>query len=193
MKRSSIQRALNEAAWLTSEYPIRLFGDPSLVTACQPVTHEEIQSGEAREWAKQMSDFLTAFRKHTQTGRGLAANQLGIPKQILLVLLDSQPSIYLNPHVMETTGEGVYPESCVSLASLVSGMVKRPWTAKIEYTDLTGNRKVTEPDPLHTRIMLHEIDHLAGQLCSDLYERQTIRINDGNPNTIVKAKLIRIR
>jgi peptide deformylase len=87
--RSPIQEALDQAAWLTSQLPIRLAGDPVLNTRCEPVTGDELDSGQARKWAMQMTNFLTAYREHTGTGRGLAANQLGIAKQIVLILLDS--------------------------------------------------------------------------------------------------------
>jgi peptide deformylase len=192
-KSSPIQQALDEAAWLTATLPIRLAGDPALSKRCQPVTGDELDSGQAKKWAEQMIHFLTTYRRHTGVGRGLAANQLGIPKQMILILLDSGPQIFLNPNVMESEGEGVYPESCISYASLISGDVKRPWTVKIEYSDLKGDRQETTMEPLQSRIMLHEIDHLHGQLCSDRYEPGTIRINDGDPDKIVNAELKRIR
>ena len=190
---SPIQKALNEAAWLTANLPIRLAGDPALTTRCEPVTNDELDSGQAKGWADQMTHFLTTYRKHTGTGRGLAANQLGITKQIVLILLDSGPQIYLNPNVMESEGEGIYRESCISLASLISGDVKRAWSVKVEYSDLKGDRHEAALEPLPSRVLLHEIGHLQGQICSDLFEPGTIHINDGDPDKVLKAELKRIR
>jgi peptide deformylase len=191
--RSPIQEALDQAAWLTSQLPIRLAGDPVLNTRCEPVTGDELDSGQARKWAMQMTNFLTAYREHTGTGRGLAANQLGIAKQIVLILLDSGPQIYLNPNIMTSEGEGIYPESCISLASLIAGDVKRPWTVKMEYSDLKGDRQEAALEPLPSRLILHELDHLQGQICSDLFEPGSTRINDGDRDKIMKAELKRIR
>jgi peptide deformylase len=188
---SPINQALDQAKWLTSTLPIRLFGDPVLSTPCVPVTQSEYES-EARKWADQMIAFLRTYREKTRGGRGLAANQLGIHKQMVLVWLDTGPEIYINPHPIESEGEGVYPESCISSAGLILGDVVRPWTIKLSYTTLERKQKIAEPDPIHSRILLHELDHLQGIVCSDKYEPGTIRLTTGNKDEILKPELKRI-
>jgi peptide deformylase len=192
MPKSPIKRRLDEAQWLTETLPIRLYGDPILTTPCEPVTNTEIKSGQAQKWADQLISFLQTYREKTGVGRGLAANQIGISKQIILVLLDSGPEIYINPKVTSSEGAGSYPEACISAASLVVGDVIRPWTAKISYTTLDGTAQSISPDNLQTRVLLHEIDHLKGMLCSDKYEPGTIRLATGDPDEILKATLKRI-
>lgn len=190
---SPIQAALDKAQWLTTSLPIRLFGDPILTAPCQPVTTVEIQSGQAQTWANQLTQFLTDYRVHTGTGRGLALNQIGISKQIVAVLLDSGPQIFVNPQIASPRGLAVFPETCISTGALISGEVERPWAADISFTNLIGEAHTAPPDPLLTRVLLHEIDHLRGKLCSDLYRPGTIRLLSGDPDEILKPKLNRIK
>jgi peptide deformylase len=191
--KSPIQQALDQASWLTSMLPIRLFGDPVLSTPCKPVTKSELSSGEAKQWAEQMTKFLEAYRTKTGGGRGLAANQLGIPKQLVLVWLDTGPEFYLNPHLDSSDGEGVYPESCISSAGLILGDVVRPWTIKLTYVTLEGTNKTVSPDEIHSRILLHELDHLKGIVCSDSYVPGTIRLTTGDKDEILKPELKRLK
>jgi peptide deformylase len=192
MKTSPIEAALEEAHWLTTTLPIRLFGDPILTKPCEPVTATEIDSGKVEDWVNQLIDFLKAFRTKTGMGRGLAANQIGISKQMALVWLDTDPEIYINPEVTSYEGKGVYPESCISSASLILGNVIRPWKATFLYTTRSGEPKTIAPDQIHTRILLHELDHLDGRVCSDLYEPGTISLATGNADQILKPELKRL-
>lgn len=50
-KSPSIKAASQEAKWVVDTLPIRLFGDPVLINHCEPITKEEISSGEAEKWA----------------------------------------------------------------------------------------------------------------------------------------------
>ena len=193
MSKSPIKNTLIEAEWVTSTLPIRLFGDPALTKPCEAITDDEIKTGKAQEWADQLINFLKTYREKLGVGRGLAANQLGIPKRMALVWLDTGPEVYINPEIISATGEGVYPESCISAASLIIGDVTRPWEAKIAYTTLEGEQKTIEPDSIHTRILLHEIDHLNGTICSDKYNPGTTRIASGDADEILKPELRRIK
>lgn len=192
MKVSPIQSNLEDARWLTENLPIRLFGDPVLIGPCEKVTKAEIKNGEAKKWADQLVNFLQAYRKKTGGGRGLAANQIGVTKCMLLVWLDDGPQIYINPKIISTEGKGVYPESCISVASLIMGDVTRPWTGTFEYTDLDGKNKKIEADPIHTRLLLHEIDHLDGIVCSDKYTPGTTRIVSGGAEEVLKPELKKV-
>ncbi len=191
--KSTIKTNLDQALWLTKNTPIRLFGDSVLTTPCHPVTNSEIKSGEAQKWADQLIDFLKKYKQKTGAGRGLAANQLGISKRMVLVWLDNGPQVYINPRVISTEGEGVYTESCISAATLIMGEVKRPWTGTFEYIDLEGKKKKINADPIHTRLLLHEIDHLDGIICSDKYNPGTVRIVGGEAAEILKPELKRIK
>lgn len=192
MQRSPIKSALGGALWLSENTSIRLFGDPILTSPCSPINQEEISSGQAQKWADKLTNFLMIYREKFGIGRGLAANQIGISKQMLLVWLDSGPEVYINPKIIGASGKGIYPESCISAAGLIIGDVVRPWTLKLQYTTLAGTQKTIKPDEIHSRILLHEIDHISGKLCSDLYEPGSIRLARGITDEILKAKLKRL-
>ncbi|PJE65123.1 peptide deformylase [Candidatus Saccharibacteria bacterium CG10_big_fil_rev_8_21_14_0_10_47_8] len=193
MKKSPIQPALDNASWLGSNLPIRFFGDPVLRTVCKPVTNKEIKNGSAKKWIDELTDFLKKYRTKTGAGRGLAANQIGISKRMILLWQSDGPSIYINPTVVRSTGEGVYPESCISSAALFIGEVKRPWAITVEYMTLDGEKKTLKADPIHTRLLLHELDHLDGIVCADRYTPGTIRMTTGDADEILKPELVRIK
>ncbi len=183
---------LDEAKWLIANLPIRLFGDPILNKRCSVVTKKEIQNGQAKKWADELVSFLKQYRQKTGAGRGLAANQIGIPKRMVLVWLDDGPNIYINPKVISSEGKGLYPESCISAASLIMGDVVRPWRASFGYTSLDGQKKSLKADQMHTRLLLHEIDHLNGKICTDKYISGTTRLV-GGANEVLRPKIKKIK
>lgn len=193
MGRSPIQAALDDASWLGSNLPIRFFGDPVLRKVCKPVTKKEIENSSAKKWTDELTDFLKKYRAKTGAGRGLAANQIGISKRIILIWLDDGPKIYINPKVTSSEGAGIYPESCISSASLIIGEVKRAWLIEVEYLDLKGKQNSLKADPIHTRLLLHELDHLNGIVCADKYTPGTISLATGDVDEILKPKLVRFK
>ncbi|MDD4291012.1 MAG: peptide deformylase [Clostridia bacterium] len=99
-------------------------------------------------------------------GLGLAAPQVGVLKRIAVVHYDSDKYEMVNPIILETSGESIDNEGCLSIKGY-RGIVKRPSHAKIEYSDRTGKRCVAEVEGYKARAFLHEIDHLDGILFSD--------------------------
>jgi peptide deformylase len=190
---SPVQPALDQASWLTATLPIRLYGDPILTTPCADVSPGELRDGKAKSWATAMEKFLRSYRAHTGTGRGLAANQIGISKRLVAIWVEEKPEIFINPAVIVTEGEGSYPEACLSSAALITGEVHRPWMATIKYETLDGNIRENQFDPLATRVLLHEIDHLHGKLCSDLYQPGTIALRAGDADEVLKPELKRLK
>jgi peptide deformylase len=184
--KSPIQPALDQASWATSHLPIRLFGDPILTRTCETVTAAEFDSGQAEKWAQEMIDFLTNYRRHSGAGRGLAANQIGVSKQIVLLLLDSVPRIFVNPELVSSDGEATYPESCISSGALMSGAVVRPWSIVMSYAHAEGSTAEAKFDGLEARVLQHELDHLKGQICPDKYLPGTFKMLSGDPRDILK-------
>lgn len=169
MPATTMTPALNEAIWLTSTLPIRLFGDAILTSPCAKITDAEFTTGQARDWANQLDGFMQTYRARTGLGRGLAANQIGIAKQLIWVWDGQRPAHYANPRVTSQTGAARYPESCISGATLMIGDVERPWAVTIAYQDLQGRRHTAHYDGLAARLLQHEIDHLNGLICTDQY------------------------
>lgn len=181
--------ALEEAIWLTQTLPIRLFGDPVLTHKCQPISADEFHSGQAQAWAAQLDEFMQAYREHTGLGRGLAANQIGISKQLIWIWNGHEPHFYANPVISGTLSEAIYPESCISGASLMIGDVKRPWQIEVTYQDLDGQNHSNTYDGLTARLLQHEIDHLRGKLCTDHYQPGSIRLATGGKDQILVPEI----
>lgn len=160
--------------WTAEKLPIRFVGDPILTTPCEPIDADAIATPEIQELAKGMLDTLTTYREKAGMGRGLAANQIGSNKRMIVVWLNKEPEIFINPEILSVEGTGSYWESCISTGSFLIGEIIRPWKGTFRYLDLNGNEKTLEADEKQTRLLLHEIDHLNGELCIHKYEPKTL-------------------
>jgi peptide deformylase len=102
-------------------------------------------------------------------GLGLAAPQIGVQKQIFVYDIDGEPTTLINPRIVESRGEWVYDEGCLSIPGLYVEML-RPKEVLLEAVDLNGNTIQVEADDLLARLFQHELDHLNGVL---MFERMT--------------------
>ena len=98
-------------------------------------------------------------------GVGLAAPQINLAKQIAIVDIDVENGTIemINPVVLETSGEQLGPEGCLSFPELY-GEVNRPYYVKIKAQDRKGKFYTFEAEDFLARAILHEIDHLHGIL-----------------------------
>jgi peptide deformylase len=137
---------------------IRIYGDPVLKAVADKVTDI---NGRLVSVVDDMIDTLM----ETSNGIGLAANQIGIDKQIFVYDLDSEgdPQVIINPVITESDGEWTYEEGCLSVPGLRFPIV-RPKVVNLKGIDLDGNELEIEADELFGRLIQHEIDHLNGKL-----------------------------
>jgi len=108
---------------------------------------------------------------YSAEGVGLAANQVGILKRIIVVDVsargDRAPLIVLiNPELIHTEGESVSEEGCLSLPGYRTA-VKRAEKVKVRGLDRYGKEIEIEGNGLLSRALQHEIDHLNGMLIID--------------------------
>jgi peptide deformylase len=138
-------------------HQIRLFGDPVLKRPTAPVT--EIDGALAK-----LIDAMYVTM-HEAPGVGLAAPQVGVQRRFFVydVADGDGPQVLLNPEIVETQGEWLYEEGCLSLPGLAFEVV-RPKIVTVKAQDLDGNDVLIEGDELLGRVFLHEIDHLDGVL-----------------------------
>ena len=106
-------------------------------------------------------------------GVGLAANQVGILKQIVTINFEDKENnkkanyILFNPSIIQYSEETVImEEGCLSLPEQYAD-VERPKEIILEYMD--ENEKIIKKqiDGYEARILQHEIDHLSGKLFVD--------------------------
>jgi peptide deformylase len=91
---------------------------------------------------------------------------VGIQRQIFVWDMDDEPMVVLNPVIVESDGEWVYDEGCLSIPGLYVEMT-RPKTVLMKGIDMNGNEVAIEADELEARLFQHELDHLNGVLMFD--------------------------
>jgi len=105
-------------------------------------------------------------------GIGLAAVQIGTPKNIIVMDLDQKsgqknPQAYINPKILWASDElATFEEGCLSVPEIWED-VERPARIKCEYLDREGALQVLEADGLLATCLQHEMDHLNGVLFID--------------------------
>jgi peptide deformylase len=134
---------------------IRIYPDPILRKKALPVKNID---GQVKKIADRMAEAMYANK-----GIGLAAPQIGIPSQIIVVDLGEGLNILINPEIVEGEGESVLEEGCLSLPN-IEVPVKRRDKVFIWALDLDGKGVNLELIGFPGRVYQHEIDHLNGIL-----------------------------
>ena len=106
-------------------------------------------------------------------GVGLAANQVGILKQIVTINFEDKENnkkinyILFNPSIIQYSKETILmEEGCLSLPDQYAD-VERPKEIILEYMDEKEKVIKKQLDGYEARILQHEIDHLSGKLFVD--------------------------
>ena len=136
-------------------------GDERLLRIAPPVPAEMFDSPELWQLIDDMFQTMESVG-----GVGLAAPQIGVQKQIFVYDVDDDPQIILNPTIVESSGEWVYDEGCLSIPGLYVEML-RPKQVLVRGLSIDGEEIHIEADELLARLFQHEIDHLNGVLMFD--------------------------
>ena len=95
-------------------------------------------------------------------GIGIAAPQVGILKQIIVVLVNEKPKVMINPEILDFSKEYcTMNEGCLSFPNQFYD-IERPERVKVKYRCLNGKPVIEWYEGLEARCLLHEIDHLNG-------------------------------
>ena len=136
--------------------------DPALHKVCRPV---EKFDQRLHKLLDDMRDTLL-----DSGGVGLAAPQIGILRRVVVVDVGDEIVELVNPTMLETDGEQIGPEGCLSVPGKY-GLVKRPYYAKVRAQDRDGNWFEAEGEELIGRCFCHELDHLDGIIYTEVMER----------------------
>ncbi len=134
---------------------IRQYGDPVLKERTREV--EEIDAAVANLVDSMVETMYAA------PGMGLAANQIGVQKRVFVYDIGEGVRVVINPRIVESTGEWVYEEGCLSVPGL-SWEIVRPNEVHLVGLDLDGNEVSVEASEIEGRVFQHELDHLDGIL-----------------------------
>ena len=145
---------------------IRQIGDPVLNKV----------SKEVKEITPRIQELIDDMFEtmYAADGVGLAAPQIGIIKQIVVIDdRDGGKYALINPVITKEEGEQDGYEGCLSLPGY-RGTVKRPLKVTVDALDVSGKPIHVVAENYLAVIMCHEIDHLSGILYkdkADIYEK----------------------
>lgn len=130
-----------------------------------------ITNPKARHWKKLSERMLATVTNPETKGVGIAAPQIGINRQLILVQRFDKPEqtfqTMINPtilHVSDSTWFRI--EGCLSIP-IIREEVERPWEVTVSFTGLDGKQYSETISGFTARIFLHEFDHLNGMLFTD--------------------------
>lgn len=141
---------------------ILTYREPALHKTCKPVINFDTRLH------KLLDDMRETLLD--SGGVGLAAPQIGILRRVVLVDNGEQILELVNPSLLQTDGEQIGAEGCLSVPGKY-GLVKRPYYAKVRAQDRYGNWYEAEGEELTARCFCHELDHLDGIIYTEVMER----------------------
>ncbi|HYK26336.1 MAG TPA: peptide deformylase [Streptosporangiaceae bacterium] len=138
--------------------PIRLFGDPVLRTAADPVTTFD---AELRKLVKDLTDTMM-----DAPGVGLAAPQIGVGLRVFTYYVDDVVGHLINPSLKLSDEQEVDDEGCLSFPGLAYP-TNRSYGVVATGFDMHGEPITVEGTGQLARCVQHETDHLDGVLFID--------------------------
>jgi peptide deformylase len=142
---------------------IRRYPDPGLQKKAEPIKDLDPS-------LKTLIEDMIETMYHAP-GIGLAATQVGKPVRVIVFDLHPReegrnPSCLINPEIVETEGEQILEEGCLSVPEYFSE-VKRNAKVKVRGLDPGGKPVEICGEGVLATVLQHEIDHLDGILFID--------------------------
>jgi peptide deformylase len=138
---------------------IKMFNASCLSQKCeavQDITPEVVQI---------CVDMLETYHHNENKCLGLAANQVGYNKRIIVIrMLDkNKPIAIINPEIMSYSKDNlvVMEEGCLSYPTIYK-RITRPYEVRVTGKNIEGSEVTFTAEGLQARIIFHEIDHLNG-------------------------------
>lgn len=99
-------------------------------------------------------------------GVGLAAVQVGIDKQLVVIDIGEGLMKLINPVIIKKEGCEIQEEGCLSVPE-TAVKVKRAKKIVVDYLNEEGDASRLDAQGLLARVIQHEVDHLLGRLIVD--------------------------
>lgn len=119
----------------------------------EPATKEDLQIG------RDLQDTLRANREHCV---GMAANMIGVKKNIIIVNMGFMDVVMFNPVIIKKDTPYEAEEGCLSLEGVRK--TTRYQNIEVEYYDFAWKKQRQKLSGWTAQICQHEIDHLAGRI-----------------------------
>ena len=124
-----------------------------LAQKSEPATKEDIQVG------RDLMDTLKANRERCV---GMAANMIGVCKNIIIVNMGMMDVVMFNPVLLKADNPYQTEEGCLSLDGVRPTM--RFENIEVEYYDFTWKKQRMKLSGWTAQICQHELDHLEGRI-----------------------------
>lgn len=128
--------------------------DPVLRKSCRTV---EKVDDRIRDLLNDMAETMY----HNGNGAGLAANQIGILKRLVVIDMGEGLIKLVNPEITESSGSHEVIEGCLSFPN-VWGKVMRPEKVTVKAQNENGEEITLTGEGDLAKCFCHEIDHLNG-------------------------------
>ena len=141
-----------------SSLHIRIYGDPILKVKALPA--DKIGPQEK----KVLEDMARTM--YAAEGVGLAATQVGVNKQLIVVDVGNGLLKLANPKLIKAWCNRLGEEGCLSFPG-IRLKIKRPEKVVLEALNQDGQKIKIEAEGLLARVLHHEVDHLMGIVIID--------------------------
>lgn len=130
--------------------------------------------------AEKLENDLCLFMQRNM-GIGLAANQIGLTKNVFAIGSENipgfpKPFAVFNPKIISISTENeLFKEGCLSFPGLWLN-IKRPKMIQVQYQNSRGDTIDAEIDGLIARCFQHEFDHLKGICFVDIVSPMKLQL-----------------
>ena len=155
---------------------IRLEGDEILKKKSKPV--DEINE----KILTLIDDMFETM--YSQNGVGLAAVQVGVLKRVIVIDLgeeDSEQYVLINPKIIKTKGTQEVDEGCLSFPNKFAKVI-RPKEVIVEALNENGEKITIKGKDMLAQAIMHECDHLEGEVFVDKIIEGTLEVVNPNNN-----------
>lgn len=150
-----------------TENHILAMGNPRLYQSSQPVNN--FATAELKQLITKLTEMMV-----THQGVGIAAPQIGIFQQVMMIGIDNNPrypyaepiplTTFINPQWQASTEEKVFGwEGCLSVPG-IRAILPRYRKIKYHAYDVNGKYFSGEAENFFARVIQHEHDHIHGIL-----------------------------
>lgn len=143
-------------------------GSPILREVAEPIHGDEFSSQMLDSLLDDLRDTLREFQRVHQTGRGIAAPQIGVSKRVICIECGEFAFELVNPRFIYKSPETFKVwDSCFSYWG-VEFEVTRHYQVTMEYYTRAGERQVLTAEGALSELLQHEMEHLDGVLAIDM-------------------------
>lgn len=107
-------------------------------------------------------DLLDTLKAHEDGCVGMAANMIGVKKNIIAVNMGFMNVVMFNPVIIKRNGQFETEEGCLSLIGVRK--CSRYKEIEVEYQDINFQKKRQKFEGWTAQIIQHEVDHLDGKI-----------------------------